>query len=306
MKYKSKLLLVIIALIGFSCNSEKQTESNNTTKDSKAVSKLLEPTATPPKEWIDQRVSNAQKRLSETKEGRLLWKAIEKHGGLDRWYENGPLYFRFNYKNLKSGGPDTYQTIDTWSSKARHQLVANPKVEYGWDGEKAWKYPYDSEVKENPRFWALTPFYFVAVPFVLADEGINLKYKEIITFEQNDYHQILVTFGAGMGDAPDDFYVLYIDTKTFRVGGLRYIVSYPGFYSKGEHGVEKHMTYYEEQTVDGILFPRTIKTYKWDGETPKEHTTTITISDISFRPDTSPDYFNIPDGSRVMEGYKFE
>ena len=304
MKHKSKLILVIIALIGLTCNSEKQTGSESTTENPTA--KLLEPTATPPKEWIEQRVAHSKKRLAETKEGQLLWKAIEMHGGLDHWYANGPLYFRFNYNNLKTGGPDTYQTIDTWSAKARHQLVADTNVEYGWDGEKAWKHPHDAEVKENPRFWALTPFYFIGIPFVLADEGINLKYQGNFTFEQNQYHQILVTFDPEMGDAPDDFYVVYIDTNTFRVGGLRYVVSYPGYFAKGEHGPEKHMTYYGEQIVGGILFPRSIKTYMWDGKAPTEHTTNITVSDISFRPDTTPNYFDVPEGSRVMEGYTFD
>jgi hypothetical protein len=306
MRHKVRLALILVALIGFNCNSEKQTGSENAREDTKTVAKLQEPSATPPKNWIAQRVSKAEKRLAETEEGQLLWKALETHGGLDRWYANGPLFFRFNYQNLKTGGPDTYQTIDTWSAKARLQLVSDTAIEYGWDGEKAWKYPYDADVKTNPRFWALTPFYFTGVPFVLADEGIGLEYQGIIEFENNKYHQILVTFGDGMGDAPDDFYVLYIDTNTFRVGGLRYVVSYPGFFAKGEHGPEKHMTYYGEQTISGIMFPQSIKTYKWDGKAPTEHTVNITISEVSFRPDTRPEYFSIPEGSRVMDGYKFD
>lgn len=185
-------------------------------------------------------------------------------------------------------------------------MVSDTTTEYGWDGEKAWKYPYDGEVKENPRFWALTAFYFVGVPFVVADEGISLEYQDIIEFENNKYHQVLVTFGEGVGDAPDDYYVLYIDTNTFRIGGLRYIVSYPGYYDKGEHGPEKHMTYYGEQTIDGIMFPKSIKTYVWDGKTPGDHTTDVTISEVSVRPDTRPEYFSIPEDSRVMDGYKFE
>ncbi len=306
-KYKSKLLLIIITFISLNCTNKKQKVSETTAVETTTTAnKLLEPTATPPKDWIDKRVSNAQSRLSQTKEGQLLWKSIEAHGGLKRWYSNGALYFRFNYKNLKTGGPDTYQTIDTWSAKARHKLVSDSTIEYGWDGEKAWKYPYDANVKENPRFWALTPFYFVGVPFVIADEGITLKYKGVIEFENNKYHQVLVTFGDGLGDAPDDYYVLYIDVNTFRVGGLRYVVSYPAYFAKGEHGPEKHMTYYGKQIVDGIMFPQSIKTYKWDGKVPKEHTTNITISDMSFEPNTHPDHFTIPEGSRVMEGYKFD
>jgi len=305
MKLKSKLIMILGAVVGLSC-SENQSRSENGREDTSVVTLLPEAKATPPEDWIVERVSNAHKRLSGTKEGLLLLKAIEAHGGLFRWYANGPLYFRFDYNNLKTGGPDTYQTVDTWSAKARHQLVSDTTIEYGWDGEKAWKYPYDAEVKENPRFWALSPYYFVGVPFVLADKGIHLEYKDIIEFENNQYHQILVTFGSGAGDAPDDFYVLYIDTNTFKIGGLRYIVSYPGYYDKGEHGLEKHMTYYGAQTIDGILFPRSIKTYKWDEKEPTEHTVDITISEVSFRPDVHHGYFNIPEGSRVMDGYNFD
>lgn len=297
MKHTPKFLLVLAALIGLQCSSEKQEISKYTPEEA---------TATPPKEWIEQRVTNARKRLAETKEGQLLWKAMKKHGGLDRWYANGPLYFRFDYNNLKTGGPDTYQTVDTWSSRARHQLATDTTVEYGWDGEKAWKYPPDAEIEENPRFWALSPFYFTGMPFVLADEGINLKYIGPNTFEEKEYHQIRATFDQGKGDSPDDFYVIYVNTRTFRVGGLRYVVSYPGFYAKDEHGPVKHMVYYGEQTVDGILFPRSIKTFKWEEKGPAEHTTNITISDIQFRPDTPADYFKVPEGSRVMEGYQFD
>jgi len=72
----------MVTIIGLSCSSEKQTGSENTKEDTVIAAKLLEATATPPKDWIEQRVSNAQKRLAESEEGQLLWKAIEAHGGL--------------------------------------------------------------------------------------------------------------------------------------------------------------------------------------------------------------------------------
>lgn len=298
MKLKTTLIFAITALIGISCSTETQNNAESTTE---ATPEIVA-TATPPKEWVEQRVDEAQKRLSKTEAGQLLWKTLEAHGGLNTWYSNGPLYYRFNYKNLKSGGPDTYQTINTWSAKARHQLASDGNIEYGWDGKNAWKNPGDAEVGTNPRFWALTPFYFVGVPFVIADQGITLKLMGDINFEDNDYHQILVTFKEGMGDAPDDFYVLYIDTETFKIGGLRYIVSYPGFFEDGKHSPEKHMTYYGEQTIDGITFPESIKTYVWDGKGPQEHTVSITISDMDFRPETLPGYFDVPEGATVLEG----
>jgi len=303
MKHHFKLWIILSAFCILCCNPNKEKKSEGP-KNVDEMTKVF--SSIPPKKWIVQRVNNAHNRLAKTKEGQILWNAIEKHGGLEHWYSKGPLYFRFNYKNLKTGGPDTYQTVDTWSSKARHQLVSDTTAEYGWDGHKAWKYPYDAILKENPRFWALTPFYFVGVPFVIADQGIQLAYEGEITFEGNTYHQIKVNFGSQVGDAPDDFYVLYIDAKTFRVGGLRYIVSYPGYYEKGKHSPEKHMTYYGEQIIDGILFPESIKTYAWNGKMPQEHMVDITISDVGFRANTASEYFYAPEGSRFMEGYSFD
>ncbi len=301
MYYIRFFLIASLSLVLINCDMKKEKAP----VDSDPVSTAEAVLAKPADNWISERVQKSQDRLSPTKGGQLLWQAMEAHGGLANWYSKGPLYFRFDYKNLKTGGPDTYQTVDTWSARARHQLASEPAIEYGWDGNKAWKYPAAAEIAENPRFWALTPYYFVGVPFVLADEGIQLDYEGEIAFEGNTYHQVRATFGDGIGDAPEDFYVVYIDTKTSRVGGLRYVVSYPGFYKKGEHSEEKHMTFYEAQPVDGIVFPKTIKTYAWDGKQPGEQMVNITITDLAFKPDTLDEFFSIPDGSRVMEGYDF-
>lgn len=302
MKLFYTFLVVILSLVLLQCQ-DKEKKSPAGPDAAPPVAEVL---AKPASGWITERVRKAEERLSGTKAGQLLWNSMEAHGGLTKWYANGPLYFRFNYKNVQTGGPDTYQTVDTWSSRARHQLASEPSVEYGWDGKKAWKHPSDATLEENPRFWALTPYYFVGVPFVLTDEGIKLEYEGEITFEGNTYNQVRVTFGNGMGDAPDDFYVLYLDTESSRIGGLRYVVSYPGFYKKGEHSAEKHMTYYGAQTSGGILFPKSIRTYAWAGKKPGELMVNITISDISFKPETPDVYFDIPEGSREMEGYNFE
>ncbi len=302
MKYFYNFLVFFLSLGLFNCELKKEKVPS----DPDSITSVEIALAKPAPGWITGRVQKSQERLSRTKAGQLLWKSMEAHGSLANWYSNGPLYFRFTYKNLKTGGPDTFQTVDTWAARSRHQLASKPAIEYGWDGNKAWKHPADSGIAENPRFWALTPYYFVGVPFVLADEGIQLAYEGEITFEGNTYHQVRVTFGNGIGDAPDDFYVLYLDTKTSRVGGLRYVVSYPGFYAKGEHSEEKHMAYYGNQTVGGIVFPKTIKSFAWDGNKPGDQTVNINITDLSFKPGTPDAYFTIPEGSRVMEGYDFE
>ena len=263
-------------------------------------------TATPPQNWVDERVEASQKRLESSEAGTLVWQSIQAHGGLDRWFSNGPLYFRFTYEPLGDRTTrDTYQTIDTWSSRARHQLASDRNTEFGWDGEHAWVAPDDAEVKVNARFWALTPYYFVAMPFVLADPGVNLELVGDKELRGQSYRVVKATFASGTGDAPDDYYVLYFEPDTKKVAALRYVVSYPGFFPEGGHSPEKLMIYDGEQTIDGINFAKTFPTHKWDTETqmPGKKVTAIEMSAVEFRSDTPSSYFEAPEHAKLLKGY---
>ncbi len=263
-------------------------------------------TATPEGSWVAERVAEARERLSKSEAGKLLWRSIEFHGGLARWYSNGPLYFRFTYKPL-NGHPtrDTYQTVDTWSARARHRLADDTSVEFGWDGEKAWVSPAHAEPMKHPRFWSLTPYYFVAMPFVLADPGVHLKKLGSAQLHGRPHDVLKATFGADVGDSPGDYYIIYLDAQTGRFAGLRYVVSYPGFFPNGGHSPEHLMVYRGEQTTDGITFAKGMSTYTFDAAANKrgEHITEVSVTDIGFRPDTPDAYFDVPENARVIEGY---
>lgn len=259
----------------------------------------------PKSDWVIERVADAKTRLSATEAGQVVWKAMEYHGGLEKWWSNGPLYFRFNYQPKPGTGVvrDTYETADYWSSKTRHQRVSNTTEEYGWDGEKSWHYPADAEIPYNTRFWALTPYYFAGMPFVFADSGVNLAKEADVEYEGNTHHIIRVTFGENVGDAPDDYYVLYIHSETFRLSAIRYVVSYPGYFKNGGHTQEKLMTYEGEQTISGITFPQKHRTFMWEEDgTIGKYVTDITLSDLAYKPATDQRHFEMPEGSFVMEG----
>jgi len=180
-----------------------------------------------------------------------------------------------------------------------HQVVGTG-VSYGWDGKRAWILPADGNAGTNVRFWSLTPFYFVGVPFVLADRGTKLESAGQVEFEGVTYDTVKTSFEPGTGDAPDDFYVVYIHPETKRVAGVRYIVSYPGFFPDGGHSPEKWMAYDGAQTVDGITFPQTFRTFSWDGKTHGELGTNTTMSEVSWVRDAS---FDVPEGAKALEGY---
>lgn len=260
----------------------------------------------PDGEAIAARCAAAQQRLQLSEPGAKIWASIEAAGGLTPWFASGDLHFRFVYAPVGRPPTDTIQTIDTWAARARHQLSADPKVEFGWDGQRAWVHPADADPKTNPRFWSLTPYYFVGMPFVLADPGVNLELLPDGTFEGKSYDLVRATFAPGTGDAPDDYYILYLDKETHRVRALRYVVSYKGFRPDGGHGPEKLMAYDGDITAAGLTFAASYRTFKYDAKSGKlgEKVTDVTVSDVSFERDTPAGYFEAPEGSKIIEGYE--
>ncbi|NNE78615.1 MAG: hypothetical protein HKN31_16245, partial [Pricia sp.] len=161
-----------------------------------------------PEAWINKRVTSAERRLKSTDAGRVVWNAMEAHGGLKKWYSNGALSFRFNYQPLDGKTQrDSYQTIDTWRNRARHTSTSDSTARYGWTGETAWVKATDSTAFDyDSRFCALKPFYFLGQPFVLDGDGVNLELLPPTTYKNETQEVVKVTFDPGTGDAPDDYY----------------------------------------------------------------------------------------------------
>lgn len=300
-----KYTLIYAVIIFTSLLSCKETAKPN---QEVAESQLLQD-ANPssiPKSWVDNRVEKAKKRLDGSEAGKVVWNAMEAMGGLNKWYGNGYLSFRFNYQPLDgSMTRDTYQTIDTWSNKARHRSVTDSTAIYGWDGKNAWVKAKDSTTfKYNLRFWALTPLYLAAQPLVLDGEGVNLELLPQTNYKGMPQDVVKVTFDSGTGDAPDDYYILYLDAKTHLLSALRYIVSYPGYFPNGGNNPEKFMELVSRTTVNGISFPLKFNTY-WstdDGQPKGEPITTIELSDIEFQSELEENFFGQPEGAKLLEG----
>ena len=301
MKY-TLIYAVIICSFLLSCKETSQSkhEVAETELGNEAIPGSI------PISWVNNRVEKAKKRLDSSEAGKVVWDAMEAMGGLNKWYSNGYLSFRFNYQPLDGSVPrDTYQTIDTWSNKARHISATDSTAIFGWDGENAWLKAKDSTAfKYNLRFWALTPLYLAAQPLVLDGEGVNLELLPGTNYKDQPQDVVKVTFASGTGDAPDDYYILYLDAKTHLLTALRYIVSYPGYFPNGGNNPEKIMDLVERKTINGISLPLKFDTY-WsteDGQPKGEPITTIELSDIEFQKQVGEDFFKRPEGATLIEG----
>ena len=151
-------------------------------------------------------------------EGRqLVMDSIAAHGGTEKWYGSGQLQFRWTY-HMSDKGPeavvDTLQTVDPKTLAVVHE-VAGKDIRFGISGGEDWIRPEGAEFMPPPRFWALTPFYFLGIPFVFNDENANFELlPDQMEFEGKDYTQVKVTYDKAAGDSPDDYYVLLLDPET--------------------------------------------------------------------------------------------
>lgn len=257
-----------------------------------------------PESWVNSRVAKTKERLNSSEAGKVIWNAMEAHGGLDTWYANGPISFRFNYQPLNGKtARDSYQTVDTWSNKSLHTSATDSTAKFGWTGEQAWVKAKDSTAfAYDTKFWALTPLWFVGHPFVLSGEGVNLALLEPTTYKEKDYNVVKVTFDAETGDAPDDYYILYVNKESNKLAVMRYIVSYPQYFKDGGHAPEKFTEFVGEQVVDGITMPGGFKTY-WTvkDNQPGDYITKIDFTDVSFEKELSKDFFDAPEGAKILE-----
>ncbi len=249
-----------------------------------SLSAFAEPYEIASESLIEERVKSAEAALSKTEGGALIWESIQAHGGLDTWFANGLLEFRWTYNMLDRGlVKDTTQVIDTWSSKARHTGHGDMNgVTFGWDGKASWIEPKDANIGIPPAFWGLTPYYFVGVPHVLADPGtIHELLPEKISFKGTEYNQVKVTYESGTGESPDDYYIVLIEPESKRVKGVRYIVTSSLLGLTGAP-VEKLLTYEGWSELDGVLFPKNHETYTMNGNTVGELLRTADVSSADF------------------------
>jgi hypothetical protein len=227
-----------------------------------------------PEQEVERRVEDTRKRLSQSEGGKRVLRAIEAHGGLAAWYRAPTSSYTWTYANK---GADlrftSFLVVDNRTRKAYHDLLttgpyddARPvEARFAWDGERAWIAP-DSVERPNPRFWALTGFYFQQIPFVLADPGLTYEALPDDSIDGTPHDMVRVGFEAGVGDTPDDTYTLYLDKQTGRVDAIRYTVSYGRDVEDPSALAETFFDYEDYTTVHGLTVPTRFEGYSYSDE----------------------------------------
>lgn len=228
--------------------------------------------------------------------------AIEAHGGLDAWFGSGTLAFTYDYQPVEGVRRRSHQTVDVLGARAYHEISHPVQGKLAWDGAKAWMKLAEGQ-NFAARFWALTPYYFVGMPFVLSDPGVNLELSEDDP-EDAGFPEgtpvVRATFDPGTGDAPDDYYVLYLDADSHRVVGLRYVVSYAPFMKDGmKHKPEKLIVYEDVEPAGPLQLARTHTTYAYGSGKRGERVTRATIEDLEVGVPFDASALAMPEGGQI-------
>lgn len=193
--------------------------------------------------------------VAPTRATTLLDPVFDAHGSIERWKEQRTLQFNLGGTN----GEDF--TVDLWS---RHERISGKGYTLGYDGNEYWSDVQDTAVGEkNAKFLINLQFYFFAMPFVLADEGVYLEDLPDRTIGGKTYRVVKATFGDGVGVAPKDQYLVYFDPETKRMEYLLYSVTYFNPDNAEKYGA---LHYHTWQDVDGLLLPKSATRYRWNDD----------------------------------------
>ena len=216
-------------------------------------------------------------------------KGLSTHGGIDRWRSFQTVSYELVTPSMKQG-----QLIDLHTRKV---LISDSLYSLGFDGKQVWVSPGLAAFGDgSPRFYHNLYFYFFAMPYVLADPGIQYEDLGIQTINEKSYNAIKVSYDQGIGDSPEDFYVAHFDLETGLMEVLLYTVTY---FSKESH--EKYNALvYEWQEVEGLQVTKSFKGYKYDSNRLGELRYEASFHNVQFSKEKPLDsLFSIPDIAEV-------
>lgn len=178
-------------------------------------------------------------------------------------------------------GEETH-TVDL---KTRLDRIDHPNYSLGMDQRGIWK---SALYEKDPVFYHNLMFYFYAMPFVLADPGINYEEIPPLQFEGTAYPGLRISYKKDVGVSPDDEYFLHYDPVTYRMEWLGYTVTY----GKDGPSNEVHWIRYSEwQKVKELLLPATLSWYTYEDGLPKKARNEVKFTAVTLEEQARPASF---------------
>ncbi len=266
---KTISLLIVASLLVFACKEEK--------KDPQPIIHDTIP--------ISQETARLMNYPVPFKE------VLKVHGGMERWSDMKNLCFEISKQN----GSETH----TISLPNRRTKIESEQWSVGFNGKDVWLLQNQEEAyKGNPRFYYNLMFYFYAMPFVLADEGINYEEVKGTELDGEVYEGIRIYYDAGIGNSPKDEYILYYHPETHQMAWLGYTVTYNDNEASDDW---RFIKYSEWQEVNGLQLPKTLTWYTIENGKPIQARNNVNFEKVTITESELDDsVFEIPVGAVVI------
>lgn len=226
---------------------------------------------------------------------------IEAHGGMEAWASAPSVEFQDRRVGGEEPGPWTRVIVEQGPRRACLDVLGTD-MRMAWDGEKAWSVAW--EMRIPPRFLALLDYYFLNLPWLALDPGVVLGDPGTAPLDLGDlaaddteYVTVKMTFQPGVGDTPDDYYLLYIHPESHRLVANEYIVTYEALLPEGTEHSPPHVLVYDGWTeVGGLTVPTAYTIYE-EGEV----FAALEVREWSFDQPFDPECLEMPEGAVVDE-----
>ncbi|WP_432410752.1 DUF6503 family protein [Rasiella sp. SM2506] len=264
-----KLILLLVATSALlACKDDKKEEDPLVINDTVEISEIETPNYPP-----------------------ALAAVFKAHGGWDTWNNMNNLCFEVDSK----GGTETHTT----DLKNRKTKIEHKDWSIGYDGSEVWLLQNKKNAYQgNARFYHNLMFYFYAMPYILGDEGIVYTNVDPTELDGKLYNGIKVGYENGIGDSPEDEYILYFDPETNQMAWLGYTVTY----QSGENSEDWHFIKYDAwEEVNGLILPKKLTWYNVKDNKPTDERNDmlfdkITVSDLTL----DSDVFAKPEEATVV------
>lgn len=169
-------------------------------------------------------------RLPEGRAGEIVQRAIEASGGWERWRTLSDVSFVSTFLLYDPLGNLAQQTVGMHKSplhvapRARFESIGIPEREViGFDGHETWLLRAGRAVPGRDRlllarfnmvsdiFWFSLPFNLGEIPAKITDLGDEED-------DEGKWQRLKVELGEGAPEAPGDWFVLWIDSRTGLIG----------------------------------------------------------------------------------------
>lgn len=285
MNFKNTALpfLLSLAIVGCDLPANSNQEDNSTEVDSVSVN---------------------HQSLSE---GEQFVHSIEAAHQKAEVYSKEVIQFELN---LMFGGKSRFNGIISMTPDGSLIKMEDSSKTVIWDGEEVLVSPDTASIK-GTRFDVLTWSYFFAAAYKLSDPGAdmeamgerNLTVTGSETADSNgvDYNAGKLTFKNGVGDSPDDWYLVYQDKETGLMAAMAYIVTYGGKNQEKAEEDPHAITYEAYAEIEGIPFATQWNFWTWSqaGELGKL-LGEASLSNIKFLK-KSADFFQPAQNSKIVE-----